>query len=182
MNHAIITAASLVLIFLAFVVQMFIPPLAAFGNAHVLLVPVFFSLAALALPFPLMIGVAFYTGLLSDLVQMHFVADQPEVGLGWSIVLYVALGSALQGVRPMFLRGHWELHAFGSGLVTILLLVAQFVMITFRRLDAGFVFNEYVIWRILVPGSIAFLVSPLVYFGLRATGLLPDGKRPAREY
>jgi len=182
MNTAIITVASLVLIFLAFIVQMFIPPLAAFGDAHVILVPVFFALAALALPFPLMVGVAFYTGVLSDLVQMHFVGDQPEIGLGWSVVLYLAFGVALQGVRPMFLRGHWELHAFGSGLVTILLLAAQFVMISFRRLDEGFVFNEYVIWRILIPGSIAFLVSPLVYFGLRSTGLLQSGKRPTTDF
>lgn len=182
MNAAILFVVSLVMIFLAYVVQAFIPPLAAFGNAHVLLVPVFFTLAALSIPFPLMIVTAFFTGLMGDLMQMHFVDGQPEIGLGWSVVIYLALGAGLQGIRPMFLRGHWELHAFGSGLVTILLLMAQFAMLSFRRLDEGFVFNDLVLWRILVPGSIAFLVSPLVYFGLRATGLLSDDRRPAREY
>lgn len=182
MNTALLFIACAAGVFFSLVAQDFIPPLTLFGGARVLLVPVFFCLGGLSLPFLLMVALAVWTGLLCDMAYLQVVQGKIEIAIGWSIFYYVVVGAILQGLRPLFLRGHWELHAFASGLCVCAYLLAQFVMISFRRFEDGFFLNQLVFWRILVPGSIAFLISPAVYFSLRPLMDRPVHRRNTTAY
>jgi len=183
MNRWILLAILIVLVFLTLALQEFIPPLAVFWGARILLVPVFFCFGALELPLLLMLILAVFTGLVSDLMILQVIGDRVEIALGWSIVAYVLMGSVLQGLRTIYLRGRWEIHAFGSAFCTIAILGGQFLMITARRIDeGGLVFDWIVLWRILVPGSVALLVSPLIYFGARSLGMCLEPRRGRAAY
>lgn len=181
MRYFLVFIGLVLCVFFSLVLQELIPPLTIFGSARVDLVPVFFCYGALLLPFPLAILLAMVAGLLVDLANVQILAGHVEIGLGWSIFFYVLYAIILQGVRPVFLRGRWEIHAFASGVCAILLVAAQFVMITFRRESSGFEWSSLVIWKILVPGSIAFLLAPVVYFLAKSMGAMHIRRR-VREY
>ncbi|MEO6053872.1 MAG: hypothetical protein ABIP97_07675 [Chthoniobacterales bacterium] len=169
----------LLCIFLSLVLQEFIPPLKVLGSARVDLVPVFFCFGALLLPFSFAVILALFTGLLVDLANLQILSGHVEIALGWSIFLYVLFACILQGLRPVFLRGRWEIHAFASGICAIIFLLGQFIMITARR--GGVEIPPLAITKILVPGSIAFLLAPVVYFIAMLLGVRPaQGK--ARRY
>lgn len=155
-------------VYLALIAQEFLPPLAFLGGAHLLLVPALFCYGALWLSFPAMLGLALYTGLLSDLAFLHVIGDRVEIGLGWSILFYVLVGLLLQPLRPVFLAGRWEIHCLASGAVTLLLLLGQYLMVCLRR--GSFLFDWTIFWHIAGPAVVALLLAPLVYFIFR---LLP---------
>jgi len=160
-------------VFFAFVIQEFIPPIQVLHGARVLLVPMMFCYAALVMPTWLMLLAAFFTGFLTDLNYLHVVDGQVEIGLGFSIVFFVLFGLLANGFQPAFRRGHWWLHIVLSGLGTSVFLVLQFAMISFRR--EGFVFSELVVWRVLGPGLVAMLLSPLMHvIVVQASQFLPD--------
>ncbi len=91
-------------IFLALIVQEFIPPMHILLGAHVLLVPTLFCLAAIAYSPWTMLGLAVFTGFILDLMNVHIVAGRVEIALGWSIVYFVLLGLLCHGFQPAFLR------------------------------------------------------------------------------
>lgn len=153
----LILAAS---IWIALVLQYLLPPLSGFRDARVLLIPVLFTYGALVLPFPMMLVLAIFTGLLTDLSTLQIMNGKVEIELGSSIFVYAILGTAIQGVRKAFFGGAWWLHPPLSALCTFLLLTLQYIMICFRR--DSLVLNETIAWKVLVPTVIAFLVSPLV--------------------
>lgn len=157
-------------IYLALVAQEFIPPLAFLGGAHLLLVPALFCYGALWFPFPAMLGLALFTGLLSDLAFLHVIGDRVEIGLGWSILFYVFLGTALRPLRPLFLAGRWEVHCLASATATLALLLLQYIMVCLRR--GSFAFDWTVFGHITGPAVLALLLAPAVYFWFK---LLPAG-------
>lgn len=160
-------------VFFALVIQEFFPPVAMLHGARVLLVPMIFCYAALSMPTWLMVLAAFFTGFLTDLNYLHVVDGQVEIGLGFSIVFFVLFGLLANGFQPAFRRGHWWLHILLSALGTSVFLLLQFAMISFRR--EGFVFNELVVWRILGPGVIAAILSPVLHLiVVQASQFLPD--------
>ena len=163
-------------IYLALIAQEFIPPLGFLGGAHLLLVPLLFCYGALWLSFPAMLGLAVFTGLLSDLAGLHVIGDRVEIGLGWSILFYVLAGTALQPLRPLFLAGRWEVHCLASGAVTLLLLLAQYLMVCLRR--GSFLFDWTVFWHLAGPAVLALLLAPVVSLFL---GLLPAGSAAPRS-
>ena len=171
MIRAIVLVAA---VYTALIAQEFIPPVAFLGGAHLLLVPVLFCYGALWLSFPAMLAFALFTGLLSDLAFLHVIGDRVEIGLGWSILFYVLIGTALQPLRPLFSEGRWEIHCLASGAVTLLLLLSQYTMICLRR--GSFLFDGTIFWHMAGPAIFALLIAPLVYFFFN---LLPAGT-PAR--
>lgn len=168
MIRAIVLAAAA---YLAVLLQDFIPPLAFLDDARVQLVPVVFCYAALWLPFPAMLGFALFTGLVTDLANLHIVGDRVEIGLGWSMLFYVALGSVLNTLRPRFIAGRWELHALAAGVGTMLFLLGQYLMVCLRR--ESFLFNQTVAAQIAGPALVALLIAPLLCLFLHA---LPAGQ------
>ncbi len=159
MIRALVLAAA---IYLAVLAQEFLPQVPFLDGAHVLLVPVLFCYGALWLPFPGMLALALYTGLLSDLSQLQIVGDQVEIGLGWSMLFYVITGLPLQLLRPTFLQGRWEIHCLASGALALLLVLGQYLMICLRR--ESFMFDATVLWHIAGPAVAALFIAPAVFF------------------
>jgi hypothetical protein len=157
-------------VYVVLIAQEFLPALPFFANARLLLVPVIFCYGALWLPFPAMLGLALWTGLLSDLANLHVIGDQVEIGLGWSILFYVFTGTLLQMLREAFAGGRWEIHALASGALTLLLLLGQYAMVCLRR--ESFYFDGTVFWHIAGPALAALFLAPLFYFFFR---LFPGG-------
>ena len=171
----------LVLVFVAQIAEFFIPPLSWMFNAHVHIAPVIVFYGAMVLPFPLMLGLALYAGILLDALTVQVIGSRVEISLGSSILLYAVLAGIMHGLRPLFIRGRWEVHCILSGLCTSAIILAQYLMITFRR--GSVFFSPEVWWQIGGPGLIAMLISPVVFWILhwvaRATAYpyLPETNR-----
>ena len=174
----------LVAMFVALVAQHFIAPLPVIG-ARVLLMPIVMFYGALALPVPGMLTLAFCGGLMWDAINALTVSGEVEIALGWSIVLYAALGALMGGFRPLFQRGRWEVHCLLSGVCTSFIVLAEYLMITFRREPVIFVFNKDIWWRIGGAGVVAVLLSPFFFFALNYLAFLigydPQPARSARR-
>lgn len=153
--------ALVVAVFFLLILQEFFPPLRGLNGARIVLVPMVFCYFALAAPTWAMLLAAVYTGLLTDLMYLHVVNGQVEIGLGWSIVFFVLFGLFAHGFQPAFQRGHWWLHVALAAAGTCAFLALQFAMISFRR--PGFIFNDLVVWRILAPGLVAAVFAPLLH-------------------
>jgi hypothetical protein len=171
----------LVLVTIAQIAEFFIPPLAWLYNTHVYIVPLIVFYAAVALPVPLMLAVALYAGILLDALTVQVTGSKVEISFGWSILLYGVLAGLMHGLRPLFVRHRWEIHAVLSGICTSFILLAQYVMITFRR--GSVIFSREVWWQIGGPGVIAMLMAPLVFWFLHwlayltGFGYLPERSR-----
>jgi hypothetical protein len=175
-------ALLLISMVVALIVQHFIGPLPVIGS-RVLLMPIIMFYGALALPAPGMLALAFCGGLMWDALHTNVViasASDPamaaeasvEIAMGWSIVLYAALGALMGGFRPLFQRGRWEIHCLLSGVCTALIVLAEYLMITFRREPVVFLFDKEIWWRIGGSGLVAILLSPFFFFALNYLAFL----------
>ena len=178
-------ALLLVAMFLALVAQHFIGPLPVIG-ARVLLMPIIMFYGALALPIPGMLALAFFGGFMWDALNALTVdGGNVEITVGWSIVLYAALGALMGGFRPLFQRGRWEVHCLLSGVCTAFIVLAEYLMITFRREPVVFHFDKEIWWRIGGSGLVAVLLSPFFFFALNYLAFLvgydPQPERNVRR-
>lgn len=181
MKDALTFLGLLLLIFLALPLQEFLPALHALGGARLLLAPMIFCFGALSLPFPYMVLLALYTGLLGDLMNLPLVDGRPELALGTSMFFYLIAGSICQGLRNLFLKGYWGVFSIMSGVTTSALLLLQFLLISFRRFDQGGLdWNNAVAWRIFIPGFLALCIAPVFHLAAHYLGrtLFPP---PVRE-
>jgi hypothetical protein len=171
----------LFLVLAAQIAELFIPALPWLYNAHVYIVPVIVFYGAMALPFPLMLALALYAGVLLDALTVQVIGGKVEISAGSSILLYGVLAGIMHGLRPLFVRGHWEVHCILSGIFTSLIVLAQYLMITFRR--GSVVFTYEIWWQIGGPGIVAMLVAPIVFWSLQWIGRMttyqygPEGRR-----
>jgi hypothetical protein len=174
----------LVLVFITQIAEFFIPALPWMFNAHVYIAPVIVFYGAVVLPFPLMLALAFYAGLLLDVLTVQVIGPRVEISLGSSILIYAVLAGIMHGLRPLYSRGRWEVHCIMCGLCTSAIVLAQYLMITFRR--GSVFFSREVWWQIGGPGLIAMLISPLAFWILhwiaRATGYSYLPGRTRRDY
>ena len=154
----------LVLVFFAQIAEFFIPPLDWMYHSHIYIVPVLVFYGAMALPFPLMLGLALWAGILLDALTVQVIGTRVEISLGWSILLYAVLAGIMHGLRPLFIRGRWEVHCLLTGLCTSAIILAQYLMITFRR--GTFMFTKEVWWQIGGPGLMAMLMAPVIFWML----------------
>jgi len=154
-----------VLVFVAQIVEIFIPPLDWMFNAHVYIVPVIVFYGAMALPFSRSFALALYAGFLLDALTVHVIAAKVEISMGWSILLYAVLAGIMHGLRPLFIRGRWEVHCVLSGICTSAIILAQYLMITFRR--GSIIFSREVWWQIGGPGLIAMVMAPIIFWFLQ---------------
>jgi len=156
-------------VYLAVIVQEFIPAMPFFGDARIVLVPILFCYGALLFPLPGVLALALYCGLLSDLSLLQVDGEHVEIGLGWTMLYYVLVSASLQVLRPFMPNRRWETHCLLSGIVTLMLLLGQYMMVCLRR--ASLVLDADVFWQIAGPAVAAFLLAPLFYLLLN---LLPN--------
>src|SRR6059036_1468418 len=154
----------LVLVLAAQIAELFIPALPWLYDAHVYIVPVIVFYGAMALPFPLMLALALFAGVLLDALTVQVIGSKVEISLGWSILLYAVLAGIMHGLRPMFIRGRWEVHCVLTGICTSAIILAQYLMITFRR--GSIIFSREVWWQIGGPGLMAMLMAPVIFWML----------------
>ena len=152
----------LLLVVVAQIAEFFIPPLDWMYHAHIYIAPVLVFYGAMALPFPLMLALAFVAGLLLDALTVQVIGSKVEISLGWSILLYAVLAGIMHGLRPLFIRGRWEVHCVLTGFCTSAIILAQYLMITFRR--GSLFFNREVWWQIGGPGLMAMLMAPVIFW------------------
>ena len=158
----------LVLVVIAQIAEFFIPVLPWFYDAHVYIVPVIVFYGAMALPFPFMLALALWAGLLLDALTVQVIGGKVEISMGSSILLYGVLAGLMHGLRPLFARGHWEVHCILSGIGTSLIVLMQYLMIAFRR--GSPVFTHEVWWQIGGPGLIAMAIAPIMFWFLQWMG------------
>ena len=153
-------------------------PIAAFMGARVLVYPVILVYAAMALPFSGALVLAFITGLFWDLLTLNIVNRDPltqaqpivEIPLGWSIIVCCTLAVLAHGLRPLFMRGRWDIYCLVSGACTVVILLAEYLMIVFRL--HGLIFPKELWARILLPGFFAMLMAVPAYFLFNAVAYL----------
>jgi hypothetical protein len=186
----IFTVLLLALTGLALILQDFIPAFDWAYGSRIFLVPVVFFACSVSVPFPVMLLLAFATGFLWDArnivspdyaekltglsTNIHFgdigqVAAQIETAIphsgatfGFSIFLYALLGSFMQGIRPLFRRGRWELPVLMTGAGTFMLLLMEYLWINFRR--GGFVFPVEIWYHLVTTALLSMFVAPLIFF------------------
>jgi hypothetical protein len=147
-----------------------LPASALLHGARVTIFPVILAYGSLALPYPLVLALAFCAGLLWDLLNLQVITSTAtllktpsvEIAVGTNVVLYGLFCTLMHGFRPLFLRGHWEVHALLSGFCTAALLLAEFFTLNLKR--GGFDFPPVLWWRILAPATVALFLAPIVYF------------------
>jgi len=155
----------LVFVLIAQIAEFFIPTLPWLHNAHIYIAPVIVFYGAMALPFPLMLALALYAGILLDALTVQVIGVRVEISMGWSILLYAVLAGIMHGLRPLFIRGRWEVHCVLSGICTSAIILAQYLMITFRR--GSIIFSREVWWQIGGPGLIAMVMAPIIFWVLQ---------------
>jgi len=158
----------LLLVLLAQIAEFFIPVLPWLYDAHVYVVPVIVFYGAMALPFPLMLALALYAGILLDALTVQVIGGKVEISTGSSILIYGVLAGVMHGLRPLFARGRWEVHCILSGVFTSLIVLAQYLMITFRR--GSIVFTREIWWQIGGPGLVAMAMAPILFWFLQWMG------------
>ncbi len=171
------------LLLATFAVQEFIPGIPMAGYATLFLPPVFFFAASVAVPFPVMLMLAFITGFLWDARYLPGVFEptatvskslltvggqMPELnmaaggfGFGLSILLFGLLGCFLQGVRPLFRRGRLELPVLLVGFTTFAWLFSEYLVMTFLR--GSLVFPPQVWTKMVTDTLLAMLAAPLIF-------------------
>jgi hypothetical protein len=179
----------LLLLALSFAAQEFVPAFEFAQQARFLLPPVVFFSSALSVSFPMMLVMAFFTGLVWDARNLPYKEDKapaivmtsdaalgadvekhPEVGgslpFGYTIFVFGALGTLMQGVRPLFKRGRWELPVLMVGVAIMAWLLVEYLLMSFLR--GSFVF-PYGMWTKLITDTLlAMLVSPVLLYLLHS--------------
>lgn len=160
------------MLFLVLCIQEFIPrlgPDASYGM--VLLFPVSFLCMAVTLPYPVMLGLAYFAGVLWDL---RYTVD-PGAGVaavtplgvtpfGISILFFGLLGSMMHGVQPLYRKRQWGFPILLTGAGIFLFRLLDYLFLNFKRGD--FQFPAEVFQEICVTAAISMAFSPLIYFVL----------------
>lgn len=145
---------------LSFVLQEFVPVFEWAYSARLMLVFTVFLCAAVTLPFPIMLLLAVFTGFLWDARYHVPLGDAGELSFGLSIFILGLLGLFIQGVRPLFSRGRWEVPVFMIGMMIMLGLMIEFLMISFHR--GGIEFPAGIWFKMLMTSLFSMLIAPFV--------------------
>lgn len=131
-------------------------------GARLFLMPVVFFYGALSFSTGRMLFLAFCSGVMWDLIHIQGMEDSGDLGIGWSVIAYGILGTLVSGMRPLFLRGRWEVHCLFSGAGTSVLVLLEYLMLSLRREPLHFEFSNLVWGRVFGAGILALIVSPFV--------------------
>ncbi len=158
------TAILLLITLISLVLQDFMPFLPWAYDARLMIVPVVFFCIAVTVPYPVMLVFAFIVGFVEDARYGVYTGETSDLQFGYGIILYGLMGSFMQGIRPMFRRGRWELPVIMTGFATFFLLLFQWLLINFRR--GEFIFPKELWYNIGTSALLSMLISPAVFAGL----------------
>ncbi len=157
------------ILFLALALQEFVPVSDWAYGARLLLVHTVFLSAAVAVPMPTMLLFALLAGFLWD--ARHHVPIYPEessfgflvqseIPFGFTILLLALGGTFIQGLRPLFRRGRWELPVLMVGVCTAFILAVEYIVISFHR--GGLEVRPELGWKMLMTSLFSALLSPFL--------------------
>lgn len=157
------------LLALSFVVQEFLPVFDWAYGSRLLLVHTVFLAAAVAVPFPAMLAMALAAGFCWD-ARYHVpiypdeaslgILTQSEIPFGFTIFVFGITGALIQGVRPLFRKGRWELPVLMIGVSIAVGLLLEYLVLSFHR--GGMVAPPEFWWKLLMTALFSALVSPLL--------------------
>lgn len=148
-----------VFLILAMMIQEFLPVMSLGGIKILLLMPwSFFYVIALTVPYPVMLFFALATGFMWD--ARYALPLESPLPFGTRVILFALMGSFMQGIRPLFQRGHWFLPVIMVGLAVLFQRISEFLLISFTA--GNFQFSAE-IWMTMIATSIAaMLVAPFL--------------------
>lgn len=161
MKYFLLVVVTLVL---SFVGQEFVPAVEWAYFARLLLVQTTFFCAAITVPYPVMLFLAAVTGFFWDAryhIPVYYEgSNHAELDFGFTIFLYGLMGSLIQGLRPLFRRGRWEMPVFLIGVCTFLSLVIQYLVLSFHR---GDLYLSTEMWfQMLMTSLFSMAAAPLI--------------------
>jgi hypothetical protein len=197
------------IVFLSFFLQCMMPKISLAGNAQLLIVHAAFFCASVSVSFPVMLALALVTGLFWDALTMALplapetmatsgllnetgemmqVASQStgmDLPLGYSALLLALFGALLQGVRPLFGKGRWELPLLMIGLAVFFLLLSENLVLSLFRLR--FLFPAALWIKMLTESVLVMSIAPLIIFFIHKFALwtryqIPTGSPIRRAY
>jgi hypothetical protein len=161
----------------SFIMQEFIPAFEWAYLSRILLVHITFLAIAAAVPFPAMLLYALIGGFTWD-ARHHIpiyppeatagIFIQAELPFGFTIFIFGLTGALIQGVRPLFRKGRWELPVLMIGICTSLGLLLEYLVISFHR--GGLEIPVELWWKLLMSGLFSALVSPFLLLLLSRLG------------
>jgi hypothetical protein len=173
--------STIFLLLAAFLAQQFVPAFTGLSHARILLVHLVFLCAAVTVPTPTMLLLAFIGGILWDAhCSLAPIIADPEVytkpveslRFGYSILLFGAMGFLMQGLIPLFRQGKWHFSAALAGIATFLYLAADYSLISFVRGD--FTMTRDLLRLIAYTSLLTMLFSPLIFWLLYGLAKLSD--------
>ncbi len=175
-----VTISFIVAMFAGLILQHFVGVVPGFGS-QILLLPVIFLCGAAALPVPGMLCLAFVAGLMWDSLNFIPVEGRVDFPFGGTILLYAGIGAMMNGLRPLFLRGWWPLHAAVAGILTAVLVLVEFLIITFRREPFALIWPREIWQRVGGSGLVAGVLAVPLFMALnwlgRRSGLFDPRRR-----
>jgi len=187
---------TLLLLLASFVVQQFLPSFTGMHHSRILIVQLVFLCCAVTVGPRTMLLLAFIGGFFWDAqcwLAPHGgdpeIYTQPVESLrfGYSILLFGAMGTLMQGIQPLFHQGKWQFSAVLSGIAVLLYLAAEYAIINFVRGNP--VLTKATVMQMLFTAPVTMLFSPLVFwllFRIAKTcnhSINPEaGRRRQREY
>lgn len=138
------TASIVLLLLVAIVLQQFLPAFPDFHRARVLVVPLVFLCSAVTVGTPSMLLLAFLCGFLWDAQNAlgpHggdpdvYTRPVESLRFGYSILLYAFMGFIMQGVRPWFRSGRWQVSVPLAGIALFFYLALEYLLLMFVRGD-----------------------------------------------
>lgn len=177
-----------ILLAFSFGAQEFLPAIEFAHQARVLLPPALFFCSSLSVSFPVMLIFAFFTGFVWDARHLPYKPEKVKFNEtsemkmgghaetrehvhnnlphGYSILLFGALGTVMQGIRPLFKRGRWELPVVMVGVATFTWLLIEYLLMSFLR--GRFYFPDGLWTKIITDALLAMLAAPLLLYSLHS--------------
>ena len=160
---------SLLVLLASFFLQEFIPVFDWAYSSRLLVVHTVFYAVAIAVPFPVMLSFALIAGFIWD-ARYHMpiyandliggVFQQAELPFGFSIFMFGLTGALIQGVRPLFRRGRWELPILMIAICIALGQLLEYLIVSFHR--GGLDIPAEFWWKLLMTSLFSALISPFL--------------------
>jgi hypothetical protein len=147
---------------------------------RILLTPIVFCFAMMALPLVPALFFALATALVQGLILLQIQGGQAELGLTPPVVFFLTWAIVLQMASEATRGMRWEIHALGSSMVTLTLVGGEFLLLCLKR--GGLPLSMPVLLKIIFPAVSSLMLAPLLYFILRK--LVPvsgDTESPAQK-
>lgn len=145
-------------------IQDLLPVFSMLQYSTMLLLPMLMFVASSMVPFPAMLLLAAVFGLAWDLSDLVIVPGGEGLNLGISMFLFFVFGSIMQGVRPMFRKGRWEVPLVFSGVVFFLYLFTSYLVINLRQGD--FYFPQALWLKLGLTTMMSVLAAPMLFYFL----------------